>query len=185
MKRIFDSIISFISIFIFLPLFLIIASTIKLTTRGPILFKQRRIGKNNKEFYIYKFRTMKIETPNTATHLLKNSETFITPIGEFLRKTSLDELPQLFNIVKGEMSLVGPRPALYNQYDLIKLRTLLGINKLTPGLTGWAQINGRDDISIDVKVSLDEEYKNRKGFLLDFKIILYTILKVLRCENVK
>ena len=146
MKRIFDILVSGIFLIILSPLILIISIIIKRTSKGTVFFKQKRIGRLNKEFYIYKFRTMRTDTPDVATHLLKNPEKYITPIGKFLRKTSLDELPQLFNILKGEMSLVGPRPALYNQYDLKEMRNKEGINILVPGLTGWAQINGRDEI---------------------------------------
>ena len=149
MKRIFDILVSGIFLIILSPLILIISIIIKLTSKGNVFFKQKRIGRLNKEFYIYKFRTMRTDTPDVATHLLKNPEKYITPIGKFLRKTSLDELPQLFNILKGEMSLVGPRPALYNQYDLKEMRNKEGINILVPGLTGWAQINGRDEISLE------------------------------------
>ena len=139
----------------------------------------------NKEFYIYKFRTMRTDTPDVATHLLKNPEAYITPIGKFLRKTSLDELPQLFNILKGDMSLVGPRPALYNQYDLKEMRNKQGINILMPGLTGWAQINGRDEISLEEKVRLDKEYLENRSFCFDIKILFLTFFKVLKKEGVK
>lgn len=185
MKRIFDFIASFTAIVILSPIIIILAIIIKFTSEGPILFKQRRIGKDNKEFYIYKFRTMRIDTPNVATHLLENPEQYITPIGKFMRKTSLDELPQLFNILKGEMSIVGPRPALYNQYDLNEMRTKAGVSKLVPGLTGWAQINGRDEIPLEQKVNLDEEYLKNKSFYLDMKIIFLTFFKVLKSEGVK
>ncbi|MPQ43423.1 sugar transferase [Clostridium tarantellae] len=184
MKRAFDFIISLISLIILIPIICIISIIIKATSQGPIFFKQRRIGKNNEEFKILKFRTMRIDTPNVATHLLKNAESFITPIGKVLRKTSLDELPQLINILKGDMSLVGPRPALYNQYDLINLRTKLGVHKLVPGLTGWAQINGRDEIEILDKVKLDEEYRKIHSFFMDFKIIFLTVFKVLKSDGV-
>ena len=166
MKRIFDILVSGIFLIILSPLILIISIIIKLTSKGNVFFKQKRIGRLNKEFYIYKFRTMRTDTPDVATHLLKNPEKYITPIGKFLRKTSLDELPQLFNILKGEMSLVGPRPALYNQYDLKEMRNKEGINILVPGLTGWAQINGRDEISLEEKVRLDKEYLEKQSFWL-------------------
>lgn len=184
MKRIFDFIISLVSLLVLAPLFLMIGIIIKLGTRGPVFFKQRRIGKNNAEFYIYKFRTMRVDTPNVATHLLKTSEQYITPIGKVLRKTSLDELPQLFNILKGDMSLVGPRPALFNQYDLIGKRTDNGIHKLLPGLTGWAQVNGRDEISIEEKIRFDLEYKNKKSLFFDIKIIFFTMFKVIKAEDI-
>lgn len=185
MKRIFDFIMSLLAIICLSPIIIIVSLIIKFTSEGPILFKQRRIGKDNKEFNIYKFRTMRVDTPNVATHLLENPEQYITAIGKFMRKTSLDELPQLFNILKGEMSIVGPRPALYNQLDLRDMRTKVGVHKLVPGLTGWAQINGRDEIPLDLKVSLDKEYLDRKSFWLDIKIIFLTIVKVLKSDGVQ
>lgn len=185
MKRIFDLISSLVGIIVLSPIILIVAIVIKITSPGPILFSQRRIGKDNKEFKIYKFRTMKIDTPNLPTHLLEKPEQWITPVGKFLRKTSLDELPQLWNILNGEMSVVGPRPALYNQKDLITLRTEKKIHKLVPGLTGWAQINGRDELPIPKKVQLDEEYLKRKSFFFDIKIIFMTVFKVAKSEGIK
>lgn len=185
MKRIFDFVMSLIAIILLSPIILIVALAVKFTSLGPILFKQKRIGKNNVEFYIYKFRTMRIDTPNVPTHLLENPEEWITPIGKFLRKTSLDELPQLFNILKGEMSIVGPRPALYNQLDLKEMRTNVGIHKLVPGLTGWAQINGRDEIPLSLKVKLEKEYLDKMNFLFDIKIIFMTILSVLKSDGVQ
>lgn len=185
MKRIFDVFISGLLLIVLSPLILIISIIIKVTSKGNIFFKQRRIGMLNKEFYIYKFRTMRTDTPDVATHLLKNPEAYITPIGKFLRKTSLDELPQLFNILKGDMSLVGPRPALYNQYDLKEMRNKQGINILMPGLTGWAQINGRDEISLEEKVRLDKEYLENRSFCFDIKILFLTFFKVLKKEGVK
>ena len=185
MKRIFDFLMSFIAIILLSPVILIVALAVKFTSPGPILFKQRRIGKDNVEFEIYKFRTMRIDTPNVPTHLLENPEQWITPVGKFLRKTSLDELPQLFNILKGEMSIVGPRPALYNQIDLRDMRTAVGVHKLIPGLTGWAQINGRDEIPLSLKVRLDKEYLDRKSFLFDIKIIFMTVLSVLKSDGVQ
>ncbi len=185
MKRIFDFIMSLLAIICLSPIVIIVSLIIKFTSEGPILFKQRRIGKDNKEFNIYKFRTMRVDTPNVATHLLENPEQYITAIGKFMRKTSLDELPQLFNILKGEMSIVGPRPALYNQLDLRDMRTKVGVHKLVPGLTGWAQINGRDEIPLDLKVSLDKEYLDRKSLWLDIKIIFLTIVKVLKSDGVQ
>lgn len=185
MKRIFDFIMSLLAIICLSPIIIIVSLIIKFTSEGPILFKQRRIGKDNKEFNIYKFRTMRVDTPNVATHLLENPEQYITAIGKFMRKTSLDELPQLFNILKGEMSIVGPRPALYNQLDLRDMRTKVGVHKLVPGLTGWAQINGRDEIPLDIKVKLDKEYLDKKSFLLDLKIIFLTVIKVLKSDGVQ
>ena len=185
MKRLFDFLMSLIAIIILSPVILIVALAVKFTSPGPILFKQRRIGKDNFEFEIYKFRTMRIDTPNVPTHLLENPKQWITPIGKFLRKTSLDELPQLFNILKGEMSIVGPRPALYNQLDLKEMRTEIGVHKLVPGLTGWAQINGRDEIPLKLKVNLDKEYLDRKSFFFDIKIIFMTIISVLKSDGVQ
>lgn len=185
MKRVFDFIISLIGVIVLSPIILIVALAVKFTSPGPMLFKQRRIGKNNVEFEIYKFRTMRIDTPNVPTHLLENPEQWITPVGKFLRKTSLDELPQLFNILKGEMSIVGPRPALYNQIDLKEMRTEAGVHKLVPGLTGWAQINGRDEIPLSLKVKLDKEYLMKKSFFFDIKIIFMTALSVIKSEGVQ
>ena len=184
-KRLFDFLMSLIATIILSPVILIVALAVKFTSPGPMLFKQRRIGKDNVEFEIYKFRTMRIDTPNVPTHLLENPEQWITPVGKFLRKTSLDELPQLFNILKGEMSIVGPRPALYNQLDLKEMRMEVGVHKLVPGLTGWAQINGRDEIPLSLKVNLDKEYLDRMSFLFDIKIIFMTVLSVLKRDGVQ
>ena len=184
-KRLFDFLMSLIATIILSPVILIVALAVKFTSPGPMLFKQRRIGKDNVEFEIYKFRTMRIDTPNVPTHLLENPEQWITPVGKFLRKTSLDELPQLFNILKGEMSIVGPRPALYNQLDLKEMRTEVGVHKLVPGLTGWAQINGRDEIPLSLKVNLDKEYLDKMSFLFDIKIIFMTVLSVLKRDGVQ
>lgn len=185
MKRAFDIVSSSVAIVVLSPIILVLCILIKVTSEGPILFKQRRIGKDNKEFNIYKFRTMRIDTPNVATHLLENPDKYITTVGKFMRKTSLDELPQLINILKGEMSVVGPRPALYNQYDLIELRTRAGVHKLAPGLTGWAQINGRDELPILQKVTLDKEYIEIQSFWMDIKIIFMTVFKVLKGDGVQ
>ncbi len=163
---------------------LTVAIAVKLTSSGPILHWSERVGRNNKIFSMPKFRTMRVNTPLLPTHLLQNANTFITPIGSFLRKSSLDELPQLFCIILGHMSLVGPRPVLQNQRDLIDARTALGIHILTPGLTGWAQVNGRDEIPLDLKVKYDQEYLEQKSFLMDLKILLMTVWKVLRLEDV-
>lgn len=185
MKRAFDIVSSSFAVIVLSPIITILCILIKTTSKGPILFKQRRIGKDNKEFNIYKFRTMRTDTPNVATHLLENPEQYITKIGKFMRKTSLDELPQLINIIKGEMSVVGPRPALYNQDDLIELRTKAGVHKLLPGLTGWAQINGRDELPIIQKVILDKEYIEIQSFWMDIKIIFMTVFKVLKSEGIQ
>lgn len=166
------------------PLFLIVALLIKLESKGPVFFKQERIGKDNVNFTIYKFRSMRTDTPDVATHLLDNPDVFITKIGRFLRKTSLDELPQLINIVKGEMLFVGPRPALYNQYDLRDLRTENGVHVLYPGVTGWAQINGRDELEIPDKVEFDRQYVERRSIFMDIKIVFMTIVKVFKKEGI-
>lgn len=180
LKRFLDIVFSLILIILLIPLFLIISIVIKLTSRGPILFRQRRTGKDKTEFIIYKFRTMYLETPkNVPTHLLENPDKYITPVGKILRKTSLDELPQLINILKGEMSFVGPRPALYNQYDLIALREAEGVNNIRPGVTGWAQINGRDELEISEKVKYDSYYVKNQSILFDIKIVFITLYKAL------
>jgi O-antigen biosynthesis protein WbqP len=185
-KRVIDFMLSLIAMIIFLPVFLIIAILIKLDSKGPVLFKQKRVGKNKKYFYILKFRTMRIDTPeDMPTHMLKNPKMFITRVGKFLRKTSLDELPQIINILKGEMSIIGPRPALWNQYDLIEERDKYGANDIYPGLTGWAQINGRDELPIDIKAKYDGEYVEKMSFAFDVKIFFKTIFSVLRSEGVK
>ena len=180
MKKVLDIIFSFVFIIAFIPVFIFIGIIIKATSRGPILFKQRRIGKDKKEFYIYKFRTMYLETPkNMPTHLLENPDKYITQVGKFLRKTSLDELPQLFNILRCEMSFVGPRPALYNQYDLIALRDANNINYVRPGVTGWAQVNGRDELDIPMKVKYDSYYIKNQSLWFDAKIVFITLYKTL------
>lgn len=163
---------------------LVVACLVKLTSKGPILYWSDRVGCNNKIFKMPKFRSMRIGTPEVATHMLSNPDSYLTPIGSFLRKSSLDELPQLWSIIKGDMSFVGPRPALFNQYDLIELRSQYGIDKLIPGLTGWAQINGRDELPVPQKVSLDREYLERQSFWFDMKIIFMTAVKVIQRDNV-
>ncbi len=184
-KRIIDFIISFIGFIVLIPVFLILIICIKIDSKGPILFKQRRIGIHKSEFNILKFRTMRIDTPkDTPTHLLENPEIYITKVGKFLRKTSLDELPQIINIIKGEMSIVGPRPALWNQYDLIEERDKYGANDVVPGLTGWAQINGRDELPIEVKASLDGEYVKKASLMFDMKCFFMTFVKVLKSDGV-
>ena len=162
----------------------VIALLVKLTSPGPALYWSDRVGRKNAIFRMPKFRTMRIDTPAVATHLLGNPDQFLTPVGSFLRKTSLDELPQLWSILKGDMSFVGPRPALFNQYDLIELRTRHHVDELLPGLTGWAQINGRDELAIPDKVKLDVEYLQRQSLLFDLNILLLTFLKVVRREGV-
>jgi O-antigen biosynthesis protein WbqP len=185
-KYIFDWIIALIATLVFLPILIIpISLLIKLTSKGPLLFKQKRIGQNKKTFYLFKFRTMRIDTPkDVPTHLLKNPEQWITPLGKFLRKTSLDEVPQLFNILRGEMSIIGPRPALWNQHDLIAERDKHGVNQLRPGVSGWAQINGRDTLPIPVKAKLDGEYVKRQSFWFDIYIILRTAIKMFKDDSV-
>lgn len=186
LKRFFDIILSLVVIIVFSWLLIIIAIAIVVEDKGNILFKQKRIGKNKKEFYIYKFRTMKVSTPkDVPTHLLDNPDSYITKIGGFLRKTSLDELPQLFNILKGDMSIVGPRPALWNQFDLIDLRDKNGSNSVRPGLTGWAQVNGRDELPIDVKAGFDGEYIKKMSIVFDIKIILMTVVSVFTSKGVR
>ena len=185
-KRFLDIILSLAAICGLGWLLIIIAVIIKLEDGGNILFKQKRIGLNKSEFYIYKFRTMKVSTPkDVPTHLLENPESYITSIGKFLRKSSLDELPQLFNILKGEMSIVCPRPALWNQSDLIAERDKYGANSVTPGLTGWAQVNGRDELPIEVKSEYDGEYVDRMSFIFDVYIIVKTIVSVFKADGVQ
>jgi O-antigen biosynthesis protein WbqP len=183
-KRSFDIIMSVILLIIFIIPIFMIGIAIKFSSKGPVLYISDRIGRRNSIFKMYKFRTMKIYTPSIATHLLDNADQYVTPIGNFLRKTSLDEIPQLLNILKGDMSFVGPRPALYNQSDLIKLRTERGVHELVPGLTGWAQVNGRDELPIPVKVEFDDFYRCHQSFLFDMNIIYKTCFKVLNKEGV-
>lgn len=184
MKRGFDLLLSVgVAIFLVVPI-MVIALMVRLTSKGPALYWSDRVGRHNQIFKMPKFRSMQIGTPAVATHLLSNPDAYLTPIGSFLRKSSLDELPQLLSILKGDMSFVGPRPALFNQADLIELRTQAGVHQLVPGLTGWAQINGRDELPIPQKVALDVEYMHKKSFLFDIKIILLTALKVIKRDNV-
>ena len=184
-KRILDVILSLFGLaFLIIPM-LIISVFIVADSKGPVLFKQKRVGKNKKHFNILKFRTMRTDAPKDCpTHLLGNAESCITKVGAFLRKTSLDELPQIFNILRGQMSIIGPRPALWNQYDLIEERDKYGANDITPGLTGWAQINGRDELPIDVKARYDGEYVGKISFVFDVKIFFKTIFKVFRMDGV-
>ena len=184
MQRTFDMFISLIFLVIFSPIFIIVAIFIKLNSKGPVFFTQQRIGKNNELFKLYKFRTMKIGTPNVATDKLKDAKSYLTFVGKVLRKTSLDELPQLINIFKGDMTFIGPRPALYNQYNLKELRTNAGVHVLLPGITGWAQINGRDHNDDAQKTYLDKYYLDHKSINLDIKILFLTVFKVLKAEGV-
>ena len=184
MKRLFDLSVALVaSMFLALPI-LFVALAVRLTSPGPALYWSDRVGRNNRIFKMPKFRSMRIDTPAVATHLLHEPKQWLTPIGSFLRKSSLDELPQLWSILKGDMSFVGPRPALFNQDDLIALRTEMGVHELLPGLTGWAQVNGRDELPIPQKVQLDVEYLHRQSFLFDLKIIWMTALKVLVRDGV-
>lgn len=186
LKRIIDVVMALIGLIILSPVILILITAIKLDSKGPILFRQKRIGLHKSHFYILKFRTMKINTPkDTPTHLLENPEQYITKVGAFLRKTSLDELPQIVNILMGTMSIIGPRPALWNQFDLIAERDKYGANDIRPGLTGWAQINGRDELPIDVKARLDGEYLDKVSFFFDVKVFLMTIRSVLKSDGVQ
>lgn len=184
MKRFLDIMISICVLAVFGVPWIIIACMVRLTSKGPVLYWSDRVGKNNVIFSMPKFRSMQVDTPEVATHILANPDSYLTPIGSFLRKSSLDELPQLWSILKGDMSFVGPRPALFNQYDLIALRTECGVDKLIPGLTGWAQINGRDELPVVKKVSLDYEYLKRQSVWLDIKIIFLTAAKVIQRDNV-
>ena len=184
MKKLFDLIISLCMVpIIFVPV-LVLAVFVRMTSKGPALYWSDRVGEDNKIFKMPKFRTMRIDTPAVATHLLNDPDAYLTPIGSFLRKSSLDELPQLLSVLKGDMSFVGPRPALFNQDDLVALRTEKGVHRLIPGITGWAQINGRDELPIPVKVSFDEYYLKNKSFLFDLKILWMTFLKVIQREGV-
>jgi len=184
-KRILGLLLSLLALVVLSPLLLILSAIIRLTSPGPVFFRQRRVGIGKSHFMIYKFRTMRIDAPkDQPTHLLKDPSAYITPVGRFLRRSSLDELPQLINIIKGEMAVVGPRPALWNQFDLIAERDKYGANDVRPGLTGWAQINGRDELPIDVKARLDGEYVKRMSFGFDVRCILGTVMKVLRSEGV-
>lgn len=185
-KRIIDFILSLIGLIVLSPVFLILILAIRIDSKGPILFKQKRVGLNKSHFMIFKFRTMRIDTPkDTPTHLLENPDQWITKVGKFLRKTSLDELPQILNILKGEMAIIGPRPALWNQYDLIAERDKYKANDIKPGLTGWAQINGRDELPIDVKAKLDGHYVDHITFGFDVKCFFGTIVSVLKSDGVK
>lgn len=184
-KRLLDILFSFLGMILISPVIIMIVLAIKLDSRGPILFKQKRIGINKTYFYILKFRTMRTDTPkDTPTHLLQNPEQYITKVGKFLRKTSLDELPQIWNIFIGQMSMIGPRPALWNQYDLIEERDKYGANNVLPGLTGWAQINGRDELPIEVKARFDGEYVEKMGFMMDARCFFCTIVSVLKSEGI-
>jgi O-antigen biosynthesis protein WbqP len=184
MTRAFDITVSLMALVGLAPAFLICAIAVRLSSKGPIFYVSDRIGAHNCHFKMLKFRTMRTDTPQVATHLMKDPNAFLSPIGEFLRKSSLDELPQLINVIKGEMAIVGPRPALFNQDDQITLRTESGVHVLIPGITGWAQINGRDDVAISKKVELDTWYLENRSFWLDLKIIFQTALNVVFRKDV-
>lgn len=184
MKRVFDLMVAIAAALVLAIPFLLVALAVRLTSEGPVLYWSNRVGRHNQLFSMPKFRSMKLGTPAVATHLLASPDAHLTPIGSFLRKSSLDELPQLWSILKGDMSFVGPRPALYNQDDLIALRTEKGIHELVPGLTGWAQINGRDELPIPQKVAMDYEYLKRQSFWFDIRILWLTFVKVVRRDGV-
>jgi len=184
MKRAFDLFLAFIALFLlFIPL-LLVALTVKVSSKGPAIYWSQRVGRQNRLFNMPKFRSMRIDTPAVATHLLADPKEYLTPIGSFLRKSSLDELPQLWSILNGDMSFVGPRPALFNQDDLIAFRTQAEVHLLKPGLTGWAQVNGRDELPISYKVKLDVEYKQRQSMRFDVHILWLTVLKVIKRDGV-
>ena len=185
MKRVFDLFLTVSAAFILLIPIILVSILVRLTSKGPVLYWSDRTGINNTIFKMPKFRSMKVDTPTVATHLLQDPRSVLTPIGAFLRKSSLDELPQLWCILKGEMSFVGPRPALFNQYDLITSRTEKGVEKILPGLTGWAQVNGRDELSIPQKVELDIEYVKRQSLSFDVYILWLTFMRVIRSDDVK
>lgn len=184
MKRLFDLSLVIVAAFVLLVPILFVAAAVRLTSRGPILYWSDRVGNNNCLFKMPKFRSMRVDTPALATHLLQSPDQWLTPIGSFLRKSSLDELPQLWSILKGDMSFVGPRPALFNQEDLITFRTERGVHNLVPGLTGWAQVNGRDELPISQKVALDVEYLHRRSLAFDLKILWMTAIKVIVRDGV-
>jgi len=184
LKRLFDLLVATFLLLLFLPVFFGVALAVRLTSSGPVLFQTTRVGRANRHFQMYKFRTMRTDAPQVATHLMPDPQAFLTPIGSFLRKSSLDELPQLMNVLKGDMSLVGPRPALFNQDDLVSLRTRAGVDSLLPGITGWAQVNGRDELPITVKVDYDAFYLRHQSFLLDLKILGLTVIRVFLRDGV-
>jgi O-antigen biosynthesis protein WbqP len=184
MKRVFDVLVSGVSLVLLSPVFVAVALAVKLTSKGPVFHISDRVGQDNHIFRMFKFRTMRIDTPHVATHLMGDPAKYLTPIGGLLRKTSLDELPQFLNVLKGDMSLVGPRPALFNQDDLVALRTEKGVHRLVPGITGWAQINGRDELPIPEKVDLDADYLARRSFRMDLKILILTFVNVLRRDGI-
>lgn len=183
-KRLFDLCLAMIALIILSPFLVFTFVAVRLTSEGPALHWSKRVGKDNKIFLMPKFRSMRLNTPQVATHLLNDPKAHLTPIGDFIRKTSLDEIPQIFSVISGDMSFVGPRPALFNQEDLISLRTKLGVEKIRPGITGWAQVNGRDELPIPTKVEFDKEYADNISLFFDIKIILLTILKVIKKDGI-
>jgi O-antigen biosynthesis protein WbqP len=185
MKRVFDVILSLAALGIFFLPMMIIAFLVRLTSAGPAIHWSKRIGRNNKLFLMPKFRSMKTNTPQLATHLLSESTSYITSVGAFLRKTSLDELPQLWSVLKGDMSVVGPRPALFNQDDLVALRTRYNVHTLRPGITGWAQVNGRDELPVPIKVNFDKEYLEKQSLMFDFSILIRTVSNVIKREGIQ
>jgi len=184
MKRSIDVVLTLVLLVAVAPVAVVITAVIKATSPGPVLFRTERVGRHNRLFTMLKFRTMMIDTPQVATHLLENPGRFLTPVGGFLRRTSLDELPQLLNVLRGDMSLVGPRPALFNQHDLVELRTSHGVHALLPGVTGWAQVNGRDELSIEEKVVFDTEYLRKRGICFDLRILWLTLQRVVRANAI-
>lgn len=184
MKRMLDLLVTLVAVFIFAIPMILVGLAVRFTSRGPILYWSDRVGCNNVVFAMPKFRTMRVDTPVLPTHLLADASSYLTPIGSFLRKSSLDELPQLWCILNGDMSLVGPRPALHNQHDLLDARTAAGVDVLVPGLTGWAQVNGRDEVPLEVKVAYDVEYLQRRSLLLDVKILFLTLWKVVVVKDI-
>lgn len=184
MKRAFDLVLAVLAGVLLLVPVILVAVAVGLTSKGPVLYWSDRVGRHNRIFRMPKFRSMRVDTPAVATHLLGDAATYLTPVGSFLRKSSLDELPQLWSILKGDMSFVGPRPALFNQHDLISLRTQYGVHEIPPGLTGWAQINGRDELPVSQKVQLDVEYLQRRSFWFDLRIMFLTVAKVIRREGI-
>jgi len=184
MKKSFDKVLSVVMILVLIVLIGLVAILVRITSKGPVLYWSDRVGQNNIIFKMPKFRSMRVDAPSVATHLISDAESFLTPIGGFIRRSSLDELPQLWCILKGDMSFIGPRPALYNQDDLIALRKEFGVDQLLPGLTGWAQVNGRDDLTISQKVQFDVEYLEQQSFLFDIKILWLTFLKVICKEGI-
>lgn len=183
-KRIFDFIASVLLLALLSPLFFLCALIVRMGSPGPVIYSSKRVGRGNAFFMMPKFRTMRVDTPQVATHLLVDSSAYLAPLGAFLRRTSLDELPQLWSVLSGHMSLVGPRPALFNQDDLVAMRTAAGVHILSPGITGWAQINGRDELPLERKVALDEYYLKHRSLFFDLKILFLTILKVFKSEGV-